>query len=449
VVYRPKVLIVSPGIEDAGSRGIGRVTTSLIEGLRDINYDSYLLTGSILPKQRKQIANYLRKKNVEYYLNDGIKFLNSKMNKRTKLKCLIRDMSNVLIDKFTLIENESVIDNHKKSTKIRSFQKLSGFVNFSYFYILCRKLPISFRSYIIHRASKSINADYIITTSPFAIRKSKHNRNVKIIQYVHDLMPLNVLETPVDSGEWFANELLESTNNADIIISSSKNAKNLLKLMKPRLDVKLVYLSLEVENNKSYNKENFIVGDNVKISGQYILFMSALEKRKNIVRLIKGFQSIDNKDFKLVIAGGKGYGWDEINQYLKSLDKNTRKRIVITGYVDDSEKFQLINRSAIVIHPSIDEGLGIPVIEGMMASKPVIATKLDSLYEFIEESSVVLIDDPYNVLEITEKINYTIENFKELKSEALKNSKKVAKIFSKKAFNKKLEELFEIIQIKK
>ena len=101
-----------------------------------------------------------------------------------------------------------------------------------------------------------------------------------------------------------------------------------------------------------------------------------------------------------------------------------------------------------IVHPAIDEGLGIPVIEGMLARLPVVATRLESLYEFIDESSVVLIDDPYNVFEISDKIKYALKNLSKLNDMANKNYDQVFNIFSKDSFEARLKQAFEIVKLK-
>ena len=449
MLHKPRILIVSPGVEDSGSRGLGRVTVSLIDSLKDLGFDAFLLTGALIPDSRKRVRIQLQRKYLGYYLNDGLRFISSKIRFRQKAILIIKDSLLLVTSRPTTVINEDILSNQSEPVAIRRFANLKGYVNLTFFYQFCKKFPISIRSIIIRRVAKSIGADIIITASPFAIRNNKHNKDLKIIQYIHDLMPLNMLETPIDSGIWFANEMIEAVDSADLVISSSKNAKNKLQQIMPRINTKVVYLNCEFGELEKIKNSEIIVGESISIRGDYMLFMSALEKRKNVVRLIKAYQLIANDTkVKLVIAGSKGYGWDEIEACLQTLDKKTRKKIIIAGYVDENEKMQLIARASMIVHPAIDEGLGIPVIEGMLARLPVVATRLESLYEFIDESSVVLIDDPYNVFEISDKIKYALKNLSKLNDMANKNYDQVFNIFSKDSFEARLKQAFEIVKLK-
>lgn len=118
---------------------------------------------------------------------------------------------------------------------------------------------------------------------------------------------------------------------------------------------------------------------------KYFLFIGRIEYKKNTDTLIKAFQKFakDNAEIKMVLAGFPGYGGEEI---IKSIPHILKDRIILTGYVGDSEKFALLKNTLCFIFPSRFEGFGIPLLEAMEAKIPIIASNIPSSKEVAGES---------------------------------------------------------------
>jgi glycosyltransferase involved in cell wall biosynthesis len=113
--------------------------------------------------------------------------------------------------------------------------------------------------------------------------------------------------------------------------------------------------------------------------GQYICFVGVLEPRKGVPVLIRAFKEIanDHPDVTLVIAGRKGWMYDEIFQESSAISQ----RIRLMGYMNESDLIHLINGARVFVYPSLYEGFGLPVLEGMQCGVPVITTDISSLPE--------------------------------------------------------------------
>lgn len=141
--------------------------------------------------------------------------------------------------------------------------------------------------------------------------------------------------------------------------------------------------------------------------GDYLLFLGTLQPRKNIERLIQAFKMLTPNHYTLVITGmrneGRG-GW--MNENIKAGEK-----IILTGYLPDSEIPGLMAGAKAFVLPSLYEGFGIPVIEAMACGTPVIVSKVSSLPEICGEAATY-IEDPYSVGSIKTAIEEGLKNNK-------------------------------------
>lgn len=122
-----------------------------------------------------------------------------------------------------------------------------------------------------------------------------------------------------------------------------------------------------------------------------ILNVGAIQKRKNIHRLVEAFETVDD-DWRLVLAGSTGYGSAGI---LARIEKSpARSRIVVPGYVTTENLAGWYARAAIFAFPSLDEGFGMPLLEAMAAGTPVLTSNRSALPEVAGDAAVLV--DPEN-----------------------------------------------------
>lgn len=139
------------------------------------------------------------------------------------------------------------------------------------------------------------------------------------------------------------------------------------------------------------------------IPNDYLLFIGTLQPRKNIARLVRAFtlwkQSHPESDLGLVLAGGKGWLFDE--SWL-----NGAEDIYLTGYIDESDKGPMMRHAMGLVFPSLYEGFGFPVIEAMHVGTPVIASNTSSLPELVGEAGLLV--DPLNEQAIASAIDLLV-----------------------------------------
>ncbi len=135
----------------------------------------------------------------------------------------------------------------------------------------------------------------------------------------------------------------------------------------------------------------------------YLLFVSTLQPRKNIVRLIRAFKKVtkENPSLSLVIVGKKGWGYEEIFNTVDELGLQTKVRFL--GYVERNDLRVLYAGAKAFCLPSLHEGFGLPVLEAMSLGTPVIISNCSSLPEIGGRAAIYF--DPYRVEDIAAAIH--------------------------------------------
>ena len=118
-----------------------------------------------------------------------------------------------------------------------------------------------------------------------------------------------------------------------------------------------------------------------------ILNVGAIQKRKNITRLVEAFESVDDS-WRLALVGSSGYGAGEI---LARIERSpARSRITVTGYVTPEILADWYARAMVFAFPSLDEGFGMPVLEAMASGIPVLTSNRSALPEVAGEAAVLV-----------------------------------------------------------
>lgn len=136
----------------------------------------------------------------------------------------------------------------------------------------------------------------------------------------------------------------------------------------------------------------------------FILYVGTLEPRKNIPRLIRAFAyGVASKGLPhhLVIAGRKGWRFDEIFHEVRALDLSGR--VHFPGYVETLELTVLYSMARALAYPSLYEGFGLPCLEAMSCGTPVIASDRSALPELVEDCALTV--DPLSVDSISNALH--------------------------------------------
>jgi len=119
-----------------------------------------------------------------------------------------------------------------------------------------------------------------------------------------------------------------------------------------------------------------------------VLFVGALQRRKNIVRLVEAFEQLP-RDWRLVLAGSYGFGAEEIRARIEA--SHRRNEIQTLGYVTHRVLSELYRRASIFAFPSLDEGFGMPLLDAMANGVPILTSNVSAMPE-VAGTAALLVD---------------------------------------------------------
>lgn len=221
--------------------------------------------------------------------------------------------------------------------------------------------------------------DAILWSSPFEESiNSLQPLPVNIFAIVYDLIPLF---RPFDfHSRKSRQKYLKKIKELDrvVVFPISMHTKNELAKFN---------VGFEVTNplgvGKLNEKKNQTFGD---LQEKFFLLHGGEHPRKNLDFVVKNWRdSSFSREFHLKVIGSVSL---ETIQRIRSIAKGSSKDITFLGYISDSDLVDLYVAAALVICPSLDEGLGLPAIDAMLLSKRAIFSNIPSHIEFIHNHRI-------------------------------------------------------------
>jgi glycosyltransferase involved in cell wall biosynthesis len=218
-------------------------------------------------------------------------------------------------------------------------------------------------------------------------------------------------------------------HRANLILTPSENTKqDLIKHYQITSEkIKVIYPGLSENFKQTLTNQTEL--DNMcskfktthYIPPHFILSFGTIEPRKNILGLIKAFESFKYQstqhssypfpDYHLVIAGSEGWKNQAIFEYLTT--SPYKNSIHTLGAVSPLEKAVLYSLADLFVYPSFYEGFGFPILEAFAAKIPIIASNRSSLPEVTENTAYLI--NPHRPEEIAVAMN-TILSHENIKS---------------------------------
>jgi glycosyltransferase involved in cell wall biosynthesis len=184
--------------------------------------------------------------------------------------------------------------------------------------------------------------------------------------------------------------------SARIITVSEFSKQEILRYTNIASD-KITVINLAVDENYSHDFPS-----RNHTESNYALFVGNVKPHKNLKLCLVAMSLIKDKNLKFYIVGKKG-GFitndDALNSYIKML----RNRIVFTGEVSDNELKSYYDNAKFFLFPSKYEGFGLPILEAMKFSLPIIASNAASIPEVGGEKLIYF--DPLSVTDLVAKID--------------------------------------------
>ncbi len=140
-----------------------------------------------------------------------------------------------------------------------------------------------------------------------------------------------------------------------------------------------------------------------KLPDRFLFFLGNTDPKKNTKGTLKAFSDYLKKtgdDMYLVMLD---FEQSELEKLLTEIgDKELINRIILTGYVVNTDLPAIYNLCKVFLYPSLRESFGIPMLEAMRCGAPVITSNTSSMPEVSGGAAHII--DPFKPEEITEGI---------------------------------------------
>jgi glycosyltransferase involved in cell wall biosynthesis len=243
----------------------------------------------------------------------------------------------------------------------------------------------SFRETLPRNASRRLLRGAPSAEIFHALNQRVDGRARRTVSTFHDLFVMSGDYSSAEFRARFTTQAREAAERSDLIIAVSG------------------FTASQVEQLLNVERSRIRVihhGTRAAASGgkreKLVLTVGAIQRRKNIARLVKAFEVLP-AEWRLALAGAAdGFGSAE---ELRAVEESpARARIDVPGYVSAAELESLYRRSSIFAFPSLDEGFGMPVLDAMAHGIPVLTSNCSAMPEIA--GGAALLVDPLDILSI-------------------------------------------------
>lgn len=275
----------------------------------------------------------------------------------------------------------------------------------------------AFNHYLTDYQMNKWRPDIIHETYYSFMNPSKSNaiRITSVYDMIHELFP-QMFSTSDNTSQ----RKRKTFSRVDHIISISHSTKkDLVELFGVDEDkISVVHLGVDIASFKRPDTNK-----NDLSNKPYLLYIGPRGGYKNFERVLDAMATSAQlkQDFNLLAFGGGVFTASE-NSTINRLGFTTNQINQIDG--NDSKLVELYHNASAFIYPSLYEGFGLPPLEAMASSCPVISSNTSSMPEVIGTAGEYF--DPYSVDEIRESIErvvYSSSRMDELKILGLNRAK--------------------------
>ena len=256
-------------------------------------------------------------------------------------------------------------------------------------------------------------------------------RNCRSVITIHDLVFLRYPHFLTKDSARYYGQIDQAVRRTDAVIAVSEATKrDIVGLLGvPERKVTVIYEAAspvfrEIDHGGlAQGLEN-----RFGIRGDFVLFVSTIEPRKNVATLLQAFRRFLDSyrlDVQLVLAGEKGWLFDEVFQLAKEL--HLENEALFLGRVSTEELLWLYNAAHLLVAPSIYEGFGLTPLEAMACGTPVVVSNVSAHPEVVVDAGLLV--DPYDIEEMSVAI-WRVFHDSELRASLIEKGKMRSACFS-------------------
>jgi len=147
-----------------------------------------------------------------------------------------------------------------------------------------------------------------------------------------------------------------------------------------------------------------------RLPSSFILFVGALERRKNLLSLIKALKIIHDQGLPipLYVIGPMGEASIQIKEGIKQM--SLQDWVKLLGYINEEELKVFFKLASVLVVPSLQEGFGLPVVEALASGLPTVVSNQGALPEVAQDAALYF--NPRRPEEIAERILMVLKDKK-------------------------------------
>lgn len=134
-------------------------------------------------------------------------------------------------------------------------------------------------------------------------------------------------------------------------------------------------------------------------NNDFFLYVGNFYPHKNVEELVHAFSEI-NDPIQLVLIGPKDYFSDRLLQLINQLKQG--KKIILFHAKSRSDLLFFYKHAKALIHPSLSEGFGLPLVEAMYFNLPIIGSNISVFKELLGDTYTSF--DPQSREDMVDKI---------------------------------------------
>lgn len=233
----------------------------------------------------------------------------------------------------------------------------------------------------------------------------------RFISTVHDTTPLFFKTGKASTGNPFTYEIKHKVfktvlktqiKNALKVITPTKTVKKqLVHLYGHSYGDKIIPIHEGVDRTLQKAKENTALSKTFE--QPFFIYVGNFYPHKNVEMLIRAFVRINNKN-KLILIGPNDYFAKRLLHLVHELGQDNKIIFYHNATASDLKFFY--SHAQALIHPSLSEGFGLPLLEATYCGCPVIGSNIEVFKELLNQEYLPF--DPHDENDLVRKIKQCI-----------------------------------------
>lgn len=253
--------------------------------------------------------------------------------------------------------------------------------------------------------------------------------NKKFIATIHDLTH-QIFSKNINSLIFLYHQI----KNSSVITVPTKTVKaQIIKLFGNKYKNKIIIAPYGINyrlKNAALEYSDYSPKIKKKLKKIFFIYVGDFHPHKNVIRLIKAFNKIKS-EIQLVLIGPNSFFSKSVVNLVKELKLS--HKIVFHFNASYKDLVFYYKNTAALVHPSLSEGFGLPLLEAAYFNCPIIASNINIFREIFDNKYISF--NAKNINDIVDKINYF------LRKKPKFQYKDIIKKFS---FKKMAEEFFSL-----